>query len=58
MAMHPRKDWYELTRATNWTPSYVTEEQLFPERMSGHMGIPLENGKAMMSPIRHPIRST
>lgn len=52
MAIHPRKNWYELTRTTNWTPSYVTEEELFPEQMSGHMGIPLQNWESYDEPYK------
>ncbi|RLA24506.1 MAG: toluene monooxygenase [Gammaproteobacteria bacterium] len=42
MAKLKREEWYDLTRATNWTPKYVTEEELFPEEMSGSRGIPAE----------------
>jgi len=42
MAMLKREDWYELTRATNWTPKYVAEDELFPEEMSGARGISME----------------
>ncbi len=41
MAMLNREDWYDLARTTNWTPRYVTEDQLFPEQMSGSRGIPM-----------------
>ena len=39
MAMLNRDDWYDISRATNWTPSYVDEAELFPEQMSGARGI-------------------
>jgi len=39
MALLPREEWYDLTRATNWTPKYVTREELFPEQMSGGRGL-------------------
>ena len=42
MALLKREDWYDLTRATNWTPKYVTDEELFPEEMSGGRGISME----------------
>ncbi len=42
MALLKREQWYDLTRATSWTPKYVTEDELFPEEMSGGRGIPLE----------------
>ena len=41
MALLNREDWYDLARTTNWTPRYVTEDQLFPEQMSGGRGIPM-----------------
>ncbi|MBM4228828.1 MAG: YHS domain-containing protein [Gammaproteobacteria bacterium] len=41
MALLNREDWYDLARATNWTATYVTEEALFPEQMSGARGIPM-----------------
>jgi len=41
MAMLGRLDWYEIARTTNWTPKYVSEDQLFPPEMSGSMGLPL-----------------
>ena len=40
MAILDRDDWYDLTRATNWTPKYVSEDELFPEHLSGGRGIP------------------
>jgi len=40
MAILPREQWYDLVRTTNWTPKYVTEEELYPESMSGSRGIP------------------
>jgi len=42
MAMLPRDQWYDLARSTSWTPKYVTEDQLFPEAMSGSRGISME----------------
>ncbi len=39
MSILKREEWYDLTRATNWTPKYVSEEELFPEEMSGSLGI-------------------
>jgi toluene monooxygenase system protein A len=34
MAMLDRSEWYDLARSTNWTPSYVSKEELFPEWLS------------------------
>ena len=30
-----RSDWYDLARDTNWTFRYVTEDEVFPEQLSG-----------------------
>ncbi len=35
MAKLKRSDWYDFTRDTNWTPKYVSEEELFPQQMCG-----------------------
>jgi len=48
----PRAEWYDLTRATNWTPSYVSEEELFPEEMSGARGIPMEAWETYDEPYK------
>jgi toluene monooxygenase system protein A len=39
MALLKREDWYDLGRETNWTPRYVAETDLFPEPLSGVMGL-------------------
>ena len=39
MALLDRSDWYDIARNTNWTPRYVTEEELFPDVMTGSMGV-------------------
>ena len=31
MALLDRAEWYDIARDTNWTPKYVTEDELFPE---------------------------
>jgi toluene monooxygenase system protein A len=35
MALLNRADWYDIARSTNWTPKYVTEDELFPEEQRG-----------------------
>ncbi len=37
--MLKRADWYDLARDTNWTPRYVTTEELFPPQMSDTFGL-------------------
>lgn len=52
MSKLDRSEWYDLTRATTWSPSYVTEEQLFPESLSGGRGIPLEDWSTYDEPYK------
>ncbi len=52
MAMIERTEWYDLLRATNWTPKYVTEDELFPEEMSGHRDIPIEDWETYDEPYK------
>jgi len=40
MALLNRMDWYDLARATNWTPKYVPESDLFPPLMSCALDLP------------------
>jgi toluene monooxygenase system protein A len=42
MAMLNRAEWYDLARDTNWTPTYVREEDIFPPEMSDQSGLSLE----------------
>lgn len=52
MAIMDRESWYDLTRQTNWTAKYVTEDELFPDEMSGHRGIPAEVWEAYDEPYK------
>ena len=40
MALLERAQWYNLARTTEWTPRYVSRDELFPPAMSGGEGIP------------------
>ena len=40
MALLNRSDWYDIARDTEWTPTYVSNEELFPSGHSGGDGIP------------------
>ena len=42
MALLNRSDWYDIARDTEWTPSYISKEELFPSGHSGGDGIPDE----------------
>ncbi|RJF88846.1 YHS domain-containing protein [Oleomonas cavernae] len=40
MALLQRSDWYDVARDTNWTPSFVGEEDLFPAEISDPFNMP------------------
>lgn len=40
MALLERSAWYDLARTTEWTPTYISADELFPPEMSGGEGIP------------------
>ena len=52
MALLERSEWYDLTRATNWTPKYVSEDELYPEDMCGARGIPMEKWESYDEPYK------
>jgi toluene monooxygenase system protein A len=52
MAMLNRSDWYDLARTTNWTPSYVSREDMFPEIHAGSMGIEQEKWEVYDEPYK------
>ena len=51
MALLEMHEWYDLTRATNWTPGYVEEEVLFPPALSDPYGIAVEQWETSYSRI-------
>ncbi len=52
MSLMKREEWYDLTRATNWTPKYVKEDELLPEEMSGGRNIPLSTWDSYDEPYK------
>ena len=52
MALLERTDWYDIARTTNWTPRYVSEQELFPAELSGDMGIPMQNWECYDEPYK------
>jgi toluene monooxygenase system protein A len=50
------RDWYDLARQTNWTPSYVPAEALFPARFSDIFGIPVEEWETFDEPYKITYR--
>jgi toluene monooxygenase system protein A len=47
-----RSEYYNLIRTTNWTPKYVTEDELFPEELSGGRGIPMATWETFDEPYK------
>ena len=56
MALLNRSDWYDIARDTNWTPKYVTEEELFPREMSDCFDIPREKWESYDEPYKTTYR--
>ena len=52
MAMLERNEWYDLIRTTNWSPKYVSEDDIFPEEMSGSRGLSLEDWSVYDEPYK------
>lgn len=49
-------DWYEIARDTNWTPKYVTEDDLFPPQFSDPYGIPVSAWETFDEPYKVTYR--
>jgi toluene monooxygenase system protein A len=56
MTMLATKDWYDLTRQTNWTPKYVPEEEIFPPMWSDAYGIPVSEWETFDEPYKITYR--
>ena len=56
MALLDRSDWYDIARDTNWTPTFVTRDELFPENMSDPYGIPVEEWETFDEPYKVSYR--
>ncbi len=54
--MLERSEWYDLARETNWTPTYVTESELFPEELCGARGIPEKSWNTYDEPYKISYR--
>ena len=54
--MLERSDWYDIARDTNWTPSYVSREALFPPAMGDPYGIPLAEWETFDEPYKVAYR--
>src|SRR5436190_18240893 len=47
-----REEWYDLARDLDWTFSYVDEEEVFPDWMSGSGKVPKEAWKRWDEPYK------
>jgi toluene monooxygenase system protein A len=56
MALLQRAEWYDLARTTNWKPSYVSEDQLFPPELSDPYKIPMEKWATYDEPYKVTYR--
>lgn len=56
MPLLERSQWYDIARSTNWTPTHVTEDEIFPETMSGSLGIPAEKWESYDEPYKVSFR--
>jgi toluene monooxygenase system protein A len=52
MGLLKNSDWYDIARQTNWTPSYVKEEELFPREFSDPYDIPVSEWEKFDEPFR------
>lgn len=56
MALLEMEEWYDIARETNWTPSYVSEDELFPPMFSDMHGIDLEVWETFDEPYKIGFR--
>ena len=52
MSKLDRSQWYDVARDTCWTPTYVKQEELFPDEMCGAMGVPFESWTSYDEPYK------
>jgi toluene monooxygenase system protein A len=52
MALLAMTEWYDVARETNWTPSYVREDELFPPDLSDPYGIPIAEWETFDEPYK------
>jgi hypothetical protein len=52
MARMKREEWYNIARDVDWTRSYVDEEAVFPEWLSGSGKVPREAWRSWDEPYK------
>ncbi len=57
MALLEMNEWYDFARDTNWTPSYVAEDELFPPLFSDPFDIPVEQWETFDEPYKVTFRN-
>jgi toluene monooxygenase system protein A len=56
MALLERSRWYDLARSTNWTPTYVREDEIFPPDMSDVYGLGMDTWETYDEPYKVSFR--
>ena len=56
MALLERSEWYDIARRTEWTPGYVSDDELYPEGHSGDYDIPSEAWSTYDEPYKISYR--
>jgi toluene monooxygenase system protein A len=56
LSLLKREEWYDVGRDTNWTPRYVSENDLFPEPLSGGMGLTAAQWERWDEPYKMTFR--
>lgn len=56
MALLKMEDWYHLTHQTNWSPSYVPVDVMFPPDLSDVYGLPIEEWEKFDEPYKVTYR--
>src|SRR5581483_2896443 len=56
MALLERSRWYDLARSTNWTPTYVREDEIFPPDMSDVYGLGMDAWETYDEPYKVSFR--
>lgn len=49
-------EWYDIARQTNWTPKYVTDEEMFPRAFSDPFDIPVTEWEKFDEPYKVTFR--
>jgi toluene monooxygenase system protein A len=56
MALLKRSAWYDTARNNNWTPKYVSFEELYPRELSDAFDLPLEEWEKFDEPYKDTFR--